>query len=58
MEEKYLKAEEVAKKLRVSLITVHRYCKDGKLPAIKVGRRWLVDRVGLDALLAGGGLAK
>jgi excisionase family DNA binding protein len=46
---------EVARILRVTPRTVERYCKQGKLRAVKVGRRWRIPRSALEDLLSQGG---
>lgn len=43
-----LTAEEVAAYLRIHLITVRRWCRQGELPAAKVGRSYRIRRVDLD----------
>jgi len=42
---------EVARILRVTLRTVERYCKQGKLRAVKVGRLWRIPRSSLEEFL-------
>jgi excisionase family DNA binding protein len=37
-------AEEVAKLLRLSLVTVRNHIRDGKIPSVKVGDRVFVSR--------------
>lgn len=44
-----LTLEEVAEYLRVHLTTVRRWCRDGQLPALRVGRTVRVRRADLDA---------
>ena len=39
---KLLTAEEAAVHLRVSRMTVWRWCKQGLIPAFRVGRRWRI----------------
>ncbi len=39
-----IEVEEVAKILHVTVETVRTYIREGKLPAFKVGRGYLVDR--------------
>jgi excisionase family DNA binding protein len=39
-----LGVEEVAELLGVSVATVQRRARDGKLPAVRVGRRWVFYR--------------
>jgi excisionase family DNA binding protein len=46
-----LTADEVAAALRVSRVTICRWCKDGQLPAFRVGKGWRVSRRALDALI-------
>jgi excisionase family DNA binding protein len=43
-----LTAEEVAAYLRIHLITVRRWCRQGELPAAKVGRSYRIRRMDLD----------
>jgi excisionase family DNA binding protein len=42
---------EVARILRVTVRTVERYCAQGKLRAVKVGRLWRIPRSSLEELL-------
>jgi excisionase family DNA binding protein len=42
---------EVARILRVTLRTVERYCKQGKIRAVKVGRLWRIPRSSLEEFL-------
>jgi excisionase family DNA binding protein len=44
-----LTLEEVADYLRVHLTTVRRWCREGQLPALRVGRTVRVRRADLDA---------
>lgn len=46
-----LTADEVAIYLRVSKTTVCRWCKDGRLPAFRIGRGWRVQRQNLEAYI-------
>ncbi len=50
-ENELLNAEEVAGRLGVSGETVWRWCRDGTLPCLKVGRWWRVRREALDDFL-------
>ena len=50
LEELFLPAE-VARILRVTVRTVERYCAQGKLRAVKVGRLWRIPRSSLEAFL-------
>jgi excisionase family DNA binding protein len=49
--EDLLTTEQVAEILHMKRDTVSRKIWKGELPAVKVGRRWLVRRETLDALL-------
>jgi excisionase family DNA binding protein len=42
---------EVARILRVTVRTVERYCAQGKLRAVKVGRLWRIPRSSLEEFL-------
>jgi excisionase family DNA binding protein len=48
-----LGAEEVAELVGVKETTVYKWCKQGKLPCLKVGKRWRVRREELEAFLKG-----
>lgn len=37
-------AEELAKKLRVNIMTIYRYIKAGKLKAYKIGKEFRIER--------------
>jgi excisionase family DNA binding protein len=39
-DERLIDDREMARQLRVALRTVQRRCRQGKLPATKIGRRW------------------
>ncbi len=43
-----LSTEEVAEYLGVGQATIYRWCRDGSLPAVKIGRRWRVRRSALE----------
>jgi excisionase family DNA binding protein len=43
-----LSTEEVAEYLGVGQATVYRWCREGSLPAVKIGRRWRVRRSALE----------
>src|ERR687890_2434451 len=43
-----LGAEEVAEYLGVGPVTVYRWCREGSLPCVKIGRRWRVRREALE----------
>jgi excisionase family DNA binding protein len=42
MNEEYLTVKQVAKLLRVHPITVHGWCRLGKVHTIRPGRKWLI----------------
>jgi len=43
-----LSAEEVGEILKVSRITVRRWCRAGKLPAVKIGKAYRIRRKDLE----------
>ncbi len=43
-----LSTEEVAEYLGVGQATIYRWCREGSLPAVKIGRRWRVRRTALE----------
>lgn len=47
----YLTTDEAAQKLRVAPCTVTRLIRSGQLPALRAGRRWLIDPQQLDRWL-------
>jgi excisionase family DNA binding protein len=49
--EELLLPAEVARILRVTPRTVERYCKQGKLRAVKVGRLWRIPKSSLEEFL-------
>jgi excisionase family DNA binding protein len=49
--EELLLPAEVARILRVTTRTVERYCKQGKLRAVKVGRLWRIPKSSLEEFL-------
>ncbi|MFB0537029.1 MAG: helix-turn-helix domain-containing protein [Anaerolineae bacterium] len=50
-EQSFLTPQEVSELLRVSVQTVRRWIKEGRLPAYKVGRAWRIGKVDLDKWL-------
>jgi excisionase family DNA binding protein len=46
-----LRVDEVASYLGVGPITVYRWCREGRLPALKVGKAWRIRRGALDDFL-------
>lgn len=51
-EPEYLSPEEVGARLRASKWTVRRWIESGKVPAIRVGRRWLIPKDAVDRMQA------
>ena len=45
---------EAARKLGISRALAFKAVNAGSLPAFRIGRRWLVSRVGLERLVSGG----
>lgn len=50
-DEELLSVEEVAAYLGVGNVTVHRWCRDGSLPCLKIGRQWRIRRQVLEEFL-------
>jgi len=50
-EHEILTAEEAASYLRVSVETVWRWCKQGRLPAFQIGRAWRIRKDKLEELI-------
>lgn len=48
LEEQYLTTDEVAEMLRVTPQAVNKWCREGKLKAIRAGRRWRITRAALN----------
>jgi excisionase family DNA binding protein len=55
VESEVLTVDEVAQVLRLNRNTAYRAIHDGTIPSLRIGDRYLVPRVRLDALLAGRG---
>lgn len=51
-EQELLTVDEVAEFLRIAPNTVYRWCRDGKLAGIKIGKEWRIARGDLDNFLA------
>lgn len=51
-EKELLTVQEVAEFLRIAPNTVYRWCRDGKLAGIKIGKEWRIARGDLDHFLA------
>src|SRR4028119_688522 len=52
-ETELLGAEDVAEMLGVKETTVYKWCKEGKLPCLKVGKRWRIRRGAVEDFLKG-----
>ncbi len=46
-----LTVQEVADYLRVSRVTVWRWCKHGVIPAFRIGRTWRINRADLPGFI-------
>lgn len=44
-------AQELAKKIRVNIMTIYRYIKAGRLKAYKIGREFRIDKAEFKAFL-------
>ena len=51
LQEEVFTTDEVAEMLKVHRVTVWRWCKSGKLPAIQVGQRWRIRASDLQAFI-------
>lgn len=49
--EAVLTVEEAANYLKVSKVTIRRWCAEGKLPAFKIGREWRINKFELDKIM-------
>ena len=52
MNPEYLTAPEVAERLRVTRMTVHRWIKAGHLKAIRIGHEYRIDSASLEQLIS------
>jgi excisionase family DNA binding protein len=51
-DEEFYKAEELAAKLRVNIMTIYRYIKAGKLKAYKFGKEFRIDKAEFENFLS------
>ena len=51
-QEELLTPNEAAAYLKVPVVTVWRWCRQGILPAVKIGKYWRVDKRELDRFIA------
>ena len=49
--ENFYTAEELAKELRVNIMTIYRYIKAGRLKAHKIGKEFRIDKESFDSFL-------
>ena len=47
----FYKAEDLAKKLKVNIMTIYRYIKAGKLKAYKIGKEFRIGKVEFEKFL-------
>lgn len=45
MSEEFFKAEDLAEKLKVNIMTIYRYIKADKIKAYKIGKEYRIDKV-------------
>lgn len=50
-DKEFYKAEELAKKLQLNIMTIYRYIKAGKLKAYKIGKEYRIDKQEFEAFL-------
>lgn len=50
-EEEFYKAEDLANKLKVNVMTIYRYIKSGKLKAYKIGKEFRICKVEFQSFL-------
>ena len=53
IDEQYYTIEEVAKMLKVAYLTVYRWIQDGKLPSVKAGKQYRINKADLNNFLNG-----
>ena len=46
-----LTTKELAKYLKLTVVTIYKYVKEGKIPAQRVGSRWRFDKDKIDEML-------
>ena len=46
--------KEVASYLKLTVLTVYKYAKQGKIPGFRIGNAWRFDKNKIDAALLGG----
>ena len=51
-EKEFYKAEDLAEKLDVNIMTIYRYVKAGRLKAYKIGKEYRIDKVEFNNFLS------
>jgi excisionase family DNA binding protein len=51
LSDELLSADDVAQYLELEPVTIYRWCRDGRLPCMKLGKVWRIRRSALDAFL-------
>jgi excisionase family DNA binding protein len=51
MTEEFYKAEDLAEKLKVNIMTIYRYIKAGRLKAYKIGKEYRIDKAEFNKFL-------
>lgn len=51
-----ISTQTAGERIGVSMATVQQWVRDGRLPAVRIGRRYRIDADELDKLIAGGAL--
>ena len=46
-----LTTKELADYLKLTIVTIYKYVKEGKIPGHKIGKRWRFDKEQIDNLL-------
>ena len=49
--EKLLEVDDVAEHLKVGKVTIYRWCREGRMPCIKIGKGWRIRREALDEFI-------
>lgn len=52
MKKEFYKAQDLANKLEVNVMTIYRYIKAGKLKAYKIGKEFRIEKKEFDRLLS------
>lgn len=50
-EKEFYRAEDLAEKLDVNIMTIYRYIKGGKLKAYKIGKEFRIDKIEFERFL-------